>query len=84
MANLKTVPRQLQTTWVIQSMYWLTAFPLRGFSALFDLAQVISLLFVWVQTILFGRTPRDIREVRFDFLPSSSSDTAALWRLIDC
>lgn len=52
-------------------MYWLTVFPLRGFSFAFDLAQVVTLLLVWVQTILFGRTPRDIREFSkppvFDF-----------------
>jgi hypothetical protein len=37
-------------------------YPLRGSSALFDLAQVVSLITVWVRTRLFGRTPREIRE----------------------
>lgn len=56
------LPRS-QNTWIIQSTYWLTVFPLRGSSAIFDLAQVVSLLIVWVRTRLFGRTPREIREV---------------------
>lgn len=52
-----------QSTYVIQSSYWLTVFSLRGASALFDLAQFISLLYVWFKTKIFGRTPREIREV---------------------
>lgn len=55
--------RPSQSTWIIQSTYWLTVFPLRGSSAIFDLAQVVSLLIVWGRTKLFGRTPREIREV---------------------
>lgn len=50
---------------------WLTVFPLRGASACFDLAQVISLFLVWSKKHLFGRTPREIREATkppfFDF-----------------
>lgn len=61
MNNLSEVPDKLQNTWVVQSTYWLTVFPLRGFSAIFDLAQAISLLYVWVRAKLFGRTPREIR-----------------------
>ena len=45
-----------------QSNYWLTWLPLRGYLAVFDLAQVIKLLLVWVQKVFFGRTPRDVRE----------------------
>ncbi|GAA6019485.1 hypothetical protein JCM11491_000973 [Sporobolomyces phaffii] len=59
---LKTIPDKLQSTYMIQSNYWLTVFPLRGASALFDLAQIISLLLVWFRTRMFGRTPREIRE----------------------
>ncbi|GAA5846360.1 hypothetical protein JCM5353_005262 [Sporobolomyces roseus] len=59
---LKTIPHKLQSTYMIQSNYWLTVFPLRGASALFDLAQIISLLMVWFRTRMFGRTPREIRE----------------------
>ncbi len=59
---LLTIPDQLQNTWIVQSSYWLTVFPLRGAAALFDVAQVISLLVVGVKTRLFGRTPREIRE----------------------
>lgn len=35
---------------------------LRGFLAVFDLAQVLHLVIIWIKTWLFGRTPRDIRE----------------------
>ncbi|GAA5914365.1 uncharacterized protein JCM6883_003166 [Sporobolomyces salmoneus] len=59
---LKTIPDNIQSTYMIQSNYWLTVFPLRGASALFDLAQIISLLLVWFRTRMFGRTPREIRE----------------------
>ncbi|BGP43319.1 hypothetical protein JCM10450v2_007469 [Rhodotorula kratochvilovae] len=68
---LKTIPDKLQNTYMIQSNYWLTVFPLRGASACFDLAQIISLFLVWSKTHLFGRTPREIREATkppfFDF-----------------
>lgn len=57
-----------QSTYVIQSSYWLTVFPLRGASALFDLAQFISLFYVWFKTKLFGRTPREIREVSLEVI----------------
>lgn len=59
---LLTIPDQLQNTWIVQSSYWLTVFPLRGAAALFDMAQVISLIVVGIKTRLFGRTPREIRE----------------------
>lgn len=48
--------------YINQSSYWLTFFPLRGFLAVFDLAQIISLAWVSFKTHVFGRTPRDIRE----------------------
>lgn len=63
-------PLRSQSTYIIQSSYWLTIFPLRGASALFDLAQLISLFLVWFRTKLFGRTPREIREVRSRSLSS--------------
>ncbi|KAJ7647702.1 hypothetical protein FB45DRAFT_734225 [Roridomyces roridus] len=47
---------------VDQSSYWLTFFPLRGFLVLFDLAQIVNLLWLSLKSRLFGRTPRDIRE----------------------
>ncbi|KDQ20055.1 hypothetical protein BOTBODRAFT_41304 [Botryobasidium botryosum FD-172 SS1] len=56
------VPEQIQETYLSQSSYWLTFFPLRGFLVLFDLAQVVSLIWIFFKTRLFGRTPRDIRE----------------------
>ncbi|QRV98162.1 hypothetical protein RhiJN_26181 [Ceratobasidium sp. AG-Ba] len=69
--SLHKVPGRIQSTYIQQSSYWLTFFPLRGFLAVFDLAQVISLVLVFIKTHLFGRTPRDIREwtkpPEFDF-----------------
>ncbi|KAJ4483501.1 hypothetical protein J3R30DRAFT_3402189 [Lentinula aciculospora] len=35
---------------------------LRGFLVVFDLAQIINLVWISIKTRLFGRTPRDIRE----------------------
>jgi calcium permeable stress-gated cation channel len=60
--SLNNLPKQVQTTYVQQSSYWLTWFPLRGFSAFFDLAQLVKLLWISVKTRLFGRTPREIKE----------------------
>lgn len=40
---------------------------------MFDLAQLISLFLVWFRTKLFGRTPREIREVRWGPLTSFAS-----------
>ncbi|KAF8911516.1 hypothetical protein CPB84DRAFT_1812352 [Gymnopilus junonius] len=37
-------------------------FRLRGFLAVFDLAQIINLVWLSFKTHVFGRTPRDIRE----------------------
>ncbi|GAA5905515.1 hypothetical protein JCM6882_004773 [Rhodosporidiobolus microsporus] len=59
---LASIPDQLQSTYMIQTNYWLTVFPLRGASACFDLAQLVSLVFVWFRARAFGRTPREIRE----------------------
>ncbi|GAA5827661.1 hypothetical protein JCM11251_001775 [Rhodosporidiobolus azoricus] len=59
---LAKIPKELQSTYMIQTNYWLTVFPLRGASACFDLAQLVSLVFVWFRARAFGRTPREIRE----------------------
>ncbi|GAA5973539.1 hypothetical protein JCM11641_007107 [Rhodosporidiobolus odoratus] len=59
---LAKIPDKLQNTYMLQASYWLTVFPLRGVSALLDIAQVVALLFTWVRTRMFGRTPREIRE----------------------
>ncbi|GAA6058859.1 hypothetical protein JCM10212_002803 [Sporobolomyces blumeae] len=78
LSYLRTIPDQLQSTYMIQSNYWLTVFPLRGASSLFDLAQIVSLLLVWFRTRMFGRTPREIREWTkppvFDFPVYYSND----------
>jgi len=60
--NLHSLPQIINRTYVNQSSYWLTFFPLRGFLVVFDLAQIINLVWIFIKTRLFGRTPRDIRE----------------------
>lgn len=60
--NLHTLPDTINQTYIDQSSYWLTYFPLRGFLVLFDLAQIINLVVIFVKKRLFGRTPRDVRE----------------------
>ncbi|KAK0548806.1 hypothetical protein OC845_003425 [Tilletia horrida] len=56
------LPAQIKQQYFLTSNYWLTWIPLRGFLAIFDLAQIIKLMLVWVQKGFFGRTPRDVRE----------------------
>ncbi|PCH35801.1 DUF221-domain-containing protein [Wolfiporia cocos MD-104 SS10] len=60
--DLNDLPSLINSTYINQSSYWLTYFPLRGFLILFDLAQILNLVVVFVKKNLFGRTPRDIRE----------------------
>jgi len=60
--NLHTLPDTINYTYINQASYWLTFFPLRGFLVVFDLAQIINLVWLSIKTRLFGRTPRDIRE----------------------
>ncbi|KAJ3570291.1 hypothetical protein NP233_g4499 [Leucocoprinus birnbaumii] len=60
--NLHKLPDTINRTYINQASYWLTFFPLRGFLALFDLAQIINLVWLSFKTHVFGRTPRDIRE----------------------
>ncbi|RDB25480.1 hypothetical protein Hypma_007600 [Hypsizygus marmoreus] len=60
--NLHTLPATVHRTYINQASYWLTFFPLRGFLVIFDLAQIINLIWISIKTRVFGRTPRDIRE----------------------
>ncbi|KAF8653297.1 hypothetical protein AX16_003998 [Volvariella volvacea WC 439] len=60
--NLHTLPNTIVRTYINQASYWLTYFPLRGFLVVFDLAQIINLVWLSFKTHVFGRTPRDIRE----------------------
>ncbi|KAH9920930.1 uncharacterized protein B0H18DRAFT_880648 [Fomitopsis serialis] len=61
--NLNSLPGLITNTYIDQASYWLTYFPLRGFLCVFDLAQIINLVVVFIKkSILFGRTPREIRE----------------------
>ncbi|KAF9451515.1 DUF221-domain-containing protein [Macrolepiota fuliginosa MF-IS2] len=60
--NLHKLPDTINRTYINQASYWLTFFPLRGFLALFDLAQIVNLVWISFKTHVFGRTPRDIRE----------------------
>ncbi|KAJ6589821.1 hypothetical protein DFH09DRAFT_908778 [Mycena vulgaris] len=61
-ANLDKLPGRVHRTYINTSTYWLKFFPLRGFLVVFDLAQIINLLWISFKTRVFGRTPRDIRE----------------------
>ncbi|KAI0302360.1 DUF221-domain-containing protein [Multifurca ochricompacta] len=56
------LPAKINQTYINQASYWLTFFPLRGFLVVFDLAQIISLLWISFKTHILGRTPRDYRE----------------------
>jgi len=60
--SLNTLPSTINTAYIDQSPYWLTYFPFRGFLAIFDLAQIINLVWITIKKNLFGRTPREIRE----------------------
>ncbi|KAH8828425.1 DUF221-domain-containing protein [Flagelloscypha sp. PMI_526] len=60
--NLNNLPSDIKSTYIDQSSYWLTFFPLRGFLVVFDLAQIVNLVWLSFKTKVFGRTPRDIRE----------------------
>lgn len=60
--NFNKLPDKIQSTYLQQSNYWLTWFPLRGFSAVLDLVQIVSLLLVFIRTKVWGRTPREIQE----------------------
>lgn len=57
-SEVKALPEKIQSTYVQQSSYFLTWFPLRGFSAIFEIAQLISLFLNMFRTKLFGRTRR--------------------------
>ncbi|KZT21456.1 DUF221-domain-containing protein [Neolentinus lepideus HHB14362 ss-1] len=61
-SNLKSLPGTINQTYISQSSYWLTFFPLRAFLAVFDLAQILNLVWTTFKTHVFGRTPRDIRD----------------------
>lgn len=60
--NIHTLPDKINRTYIDQSSYWLTYFPLRGFLVIFDLAQIVHLVWIFIKKRLFGRTPREIRE----------------------
>ncbi|KAI0035460.1 DUF221-domain-containing protein [Vararia minispora EC-137] len=61
-SSLHTLPAVINSTYIDQSSYWLTFFPLRGFLAVFDLAQILNLVWISFKTHILGRTPRDYRE----------------------
>lgn len=62
LGRFRDLPGIINSTYINQSSYWLTFFPLRGFLVVFDLAQIVNLVWIFIKTRLFGRTPRDIRE----------------------
>lgn len=59
--SMDTLPESIESAYVSQSSFWLKWFPLRGFLVFFDLAQLGNLIFIFVRTHVFGRTPRDIK-----------------------
>ncbi|KAI8968617.1 hypothetical protein BD414DRAFT_541409 [Trametes punicea] len=48
--NFNDLPGTINKTYIDQSSYWLTYFPLRGFLVLFDLAQIINLFIIFIKT----------------------------------
>ncbi|KAL4268501.1 CSC1 family protein [Pleurotus pulmonarius] len=60
--SLDKLPGNIHRTYINQASFWLKWFPMRGFLVVFDLAQIINLLWISFKTRIFGRTPRDIRE----------------------
>ncbi|KAF8891775.1 DUF221-domain-containing protein [Infundibulicybe gibba] len=62
LANLNKLPDVVTKTYINQASYWLKWFPLRGFLVIFDLAQIVNLVWISFKTRIFGRTPRDIRD----------------------
>lgn len=63
LSEVKQLPEKIQNTYVQQSSYFLTWFPLRGFSAVFEIAQLISLFLNAFRTKLFGKTRRQRESV---------------------
>ncbi len=49
--GFKSIPNEIQGTYVQQSTYWLTFFPLRGFLVVFEIAQLIKLLLLSVRRL---------------------------------
>jgi hypothetical protein len=60
--NIDKLPATINQTYINQASYWLTFFPLRGFLVIFDLAQIVNLVWISFKTHILGRTPRDYRE----------------------
>ncbi|KAI9441650.1 DUF221-domain-containing protein [Lactarius indigo] len=60
--NIDKLPATINQTYINQASFWLTFFPLRGFLVIFDLAQIVNLLWISFKTHILGRTPRDHRD----------------------
>ena len=54
---LTALPDKINSTYIDQSSYWLTFFPLRGFLAVFDLAQIINLVWLSFKTQYVSALP---------------------------
>ena len=52
------LPDTVNRTYIDQASYWLTYCPLRGFHVLFDLAQVINLVFIFIKKRCISITVR--------------------------
>lgn len=57
MAGWLDLPDKINSTYIDQSSYWLTFFPLRGFLVFFDLAQILNLLWTSFKTQLVHFPP---------------------------
>ncbi|KAI5480496.1 DUF221-domain-containing protein [Pseudohyphozyma bogoriensis] len=63
--NLGNLSGTIQSTYIVESTYWLTWLPSRGFAAVFDLAQLIHVVIVRGKRAVGqgGHTPREVREL---------------------
>ena len=60
--EVNKLPARINNSYLSQSNYWIGFLAVRAWAAVFDIAQVINLIWVWGRTKAFGRTPREIRE----------------------
>lgn len=85
--EVNKLPARINQTYLAQSNYWLTWLPLRAWAAVFDIAQVINLIWVWARAKAFGRTPREIREWTkpppFDYAVYVSTACQPAWSFPD-
>ncbi|KAG7091101.1 hypothetical protein E1B28_010156 [Marasmius oreades] len=67
--NLHNLPEFINNAYIDQSSYWLTFFPLRGFLVVFDLAQIINLVWIFIKT-RYASNSKEWQFVIFNFTQS--------------